>query len=113
MGDAAHATTPWQGSGGGISIEDALILSSLLGRITSATQLQAALKVYDEARRPRTQRVVASSRNTGLIFNGRNPDYTLTYEGLHGRLPSRWDFILDFDNAKARDEALQKLELLL
>ncbi|OJD21970.1 hypothetical protein ACJ73_06689 [Blastomyces percursus] len=32
MGDAAHATTPFQGSGCGMSFEDALILYTLLGR---------------------------------------------------------------------------------
>jgi salicylate hydroxylase len=113
MGDAAHSTTPWQGSGAGISVEDALILSALLGQITSREQAPAALKVYDEVRRPRTQRVVKSSRETGLIFCGRNPEYTLDVAGVQGKLPSRWDFILDFDNAKARDEAVQKLKAVL
>ncbi|CAK4034676.1 Salicylate hydroxylase [Lecanosticta acicola] len=97
MGDAAHATSPWQGSGGGISIEDALVLSSLLGQITpgSPGDISTALQVYDDARRARTQRVVESSRGTGRLFTGRNPDYTLDVVGLRGRVASRWDFILD------------------
>ncbi|KAF2206737.1 hypothetical protein CERZMDRAFT_52467 [Cercospora zeae-maydis SCOH1-5] len=110
MGDAAHATTPWQSSGGGMSMEDALVLSSLLGRISTREQAVVALQVYDEARRPRTQRIVDSSRETGLIFTGKNPDYPMDFAGLNGKLVQRWDFILDFDNAKARDEAVQKLE---
>ena len=110
MGDAAHATTPWQASGGGMSIEDALVLSSLLGRITSSKQAPIALQVYDEARRQRTQNIVDSSRGTGLIFTGKNPEYTMDFAGLKGRLPPRWDFILDFDNGKARDEAVSTLE---
>lgn len=110
VGDAAHSTTPWQGSGGGISIEDALVLSSLLARVKSPKEIPVALEVYDEARRPRTQRVVESSKGTGLIFTGRNPEYSLDYAGLHGKLPKRWDFILDFDNGKARDEAVEVLE---
>ncbi|USW55955.1 Putative FAD-binding domain, FAD/NAD(P)-binding domain superfamily [Septoria linicola] len=113
MGDAAHATTPWQASGGGMSIEDALVLSSLLGHIRSPEQAPVALQVYDEARRQRTQDIVESSRNTGLIFTGKNPEYPMDYAGLKGRLPPRWDFILDFDNGKARDEAVQRLETLL
>lgn len=106
MGDAAHATTPWQGSGGGISIEDALVLSSLLASVKSPKEVPVALQVYDEVRRPRTQRVVSSSKETGLIFTGRNPEYSMDIAGLRGKLKPRWDFILDFDNAKARDEAV-------
>lgn len=110
VGDAAHATTPWQGSGGGISIEDALILSSLIGRITSRRNIPVALKVYDELRRPRTQQVVASSKGTGMIFTGQDSDVPMTFAGLHGKLRPRWDFILDFDNRNARDEALDLLD---
>ncbi|GIZ48688.1 hypothetical protein CKM354_001173800 [Cercospora kikuchii] len=113
MGDAAHATTPWQSSGGGMSMEDALVLSSLLGRITTPKQASVALQVYDEARRPRTQKIVDSSRETGLIFTGNNPEYTMDHAGLKGRLPQRWDFILDFDNGKAREEAVRELEARL
>jgi salicylate hydroxylase len=109
VGDAAHATTPWQGSGGGISIEDALILSSLLAHVKSPHEVATALQVYDEVRRPRTQRVVESSKGTGLIFTGRNPEYPMSCAGLQGKLSPRWDFILDYDNEKARDEAVQLL----
>lgn len=110
MGDAAHATTPWQGSGGGMTIEDALILSSVLGRATSQKEACTALKVYDEVRRPRTQRIVESSRGTGLILAGRGEGMGLDLERLRGNVLSRWDFIIDFDNKKHRDEALEKLE---
>lgn len=33
MGDAAHATTPWQAAGLAQAIEDSLILSSVLGKV--------------------------------------------------------------------------------
>ena len=94
-------------------MEDALVLSSLLCRITTPKQASVALQVYDEARRPRTQKIVESSRETGLIFTGNNPEYTMDHAGLKGRLPQRWDFILDFDNGKARDEAVRELEARL
>jgi salicylate hydroxylase len=35
MGDAAHAMTPWQGSGAGQAIKDAMVLSTLLGEVKS------------------------------------------------------------------------------
>ncbi|KAK8030411.1 hypothetical protein PG990_000145 [Apiospora arundinis] len=48
VGDAAHAMTPWQGSGAGMSIEDSLVLSTLLGRATTPTEVLKALEVYDQ-----------------------------------------------------------------
>ncbi|KAH8166880.1 hypothetical protein CIB48_g1319 [Xylaria polymorpha] len=54
-----------QASGGGTSIEDSLILSTLLGRARSPSEAHADLKAYDQVRRPRTQCIVDSSRETG------------------------------------------------
>ncbi|OAX78601.1 hypothetical protein ACJ72_07091 [Emergomyces africanus] len=62
IGDAAHATTPCQGSGCSMSFEDRLILSTLLGRSKSPGEALVALRVYDQVHRPRTQRIVESSR---------------------------------------------------
>ncbi|KAM3075728.1 hypothetical protein ACMFMG_007858 [Clarireedia jacksonii] len=54
MGDAAHAMTPWQGSGAGMAFEDAMVLQTLLANVQDASQLRAALQAYDTTRRPRT-----------------------------------------------------------
>ncbi|KAF3762120.1 FAD/NAD(P)-binding domain-containing protein [Cryphonectria parasitica EP155] len=108
MGDAAHATSPWQGSGGGMTIEDALILATVLGRATSQREACAALEIYDEVRRPRTQRIVESSRRTGLILAGRDEAIGLDLDRLRGNVLSRWDFIVDFDIEKHRDNAVDK-----
>lgn len=105
MGDAAHATTPWQGSGAGMSIEDSMILSTLLSRATSTTEAKAALRAYDEARRPRTQRIVESSRTTGDIMTGRG-EKGLVLSELQKSLLPRWDFILDLDVPKHQAEAV-------
>ncbi|EQL27967.1 hypothetical protein BDFG_09232 [Blastomyces dermatitidis ATCC 26199] len=70
MGDAAHATTPFQGSGCGMSFEDALILYTLLGGSKAPAEALVDLQVYGQVRRPRTQRIVESSRNTGHIITG-------------------------------------------
>ncbi|KAI1406718.1 hypothetical protein F4819DRAFT_501864 [Hypoxylon fuscum] len=109
MGDAAHATTPWQGSGGGMSIEDTLILSTLLGRAKSSTEALAALKAYDQVRRPRTQRIVDSSRGTGIILTGKGEQTGLEMK-KSGTLLQRWDFIIDIDMEKHRDEAIQLMD---
>jgi salicylate hydroxylase len=109
MGDAAHATTPWQGSGAGMSIEDSLILSTLLGRSTTPGDALAALRAYDQVRRPRTQRIVESSRITGNILTGTREEMR-QYLDTPGKLLSRWDFILNIDMEKHRDEAISIME---
>lgn len=109
MGDAAHATTPWQGSGGGMSIEDSLILSKVLGLSKTPAEATTALRVYDQLRRPRTQRVVESSRGTGDIMTGKGPETGLDLASLKEKLLPRWDFIINFDNEKHCEEARQIL----
>lgn len=113
MGDAAHATTPWQGSGAGMAIEDSLVLSTLLGRAETVAQASLALKVYDQVRRPRTQRVVESSRGTGMMRTGLDREVGLDLLKFRQRLLSRWDFIIDFDNKQHCADALADMESLL
>ncbi|ORY58084.1 salicylate hydroxylase-like protein [Pseudomassariella vexata] len=69
LGDAAHATSPHEGSGAGMVIEDAYILSSLIGGIGDAQDLDYAFKAYDEVRRPRMQKLVTTSRDAGMIYD--------------------------------------------
>ncbi|KAK8002393.1 hypothetical protein PG989_002112 [Apiospora arundinis] len=82
LGDAAHATTTWQGSGAGMSIEDSLILSALLGQATTSTEALRALRVYDQVRRPRTQQVVESSKGTSMISSRRGEETGLELEKI-------------------------------
>lgn len=113
MGDAAHATTPCQGSGAGMAIEDSLVLSTLLGRAETAAQSSLALEVYDQVRRPRTQRIVESSRGTGRMRTGLDEEVGLDLLKFRQRLISRWDFIIDFDNKQHCADALAHMERLL
>ncbi|KAF3061748.1 Salicylate hydroxylase [Daldinia childiae] len=111
MGDAAHATTPLgiigQGSGGGMSIEDSLVLSTLLGCAKTPSEAITALKVYDQVRRPRTQRIVESSYGTGIIMRGKGKDIGLDLGKLRENLLPRWDFIINYDNEKHLKEAVE------
>ncbi|KZT37010.1 FAD/NAD(P)-binding domain-containing protein [Sistotremastrum suecicum HHB10207 ss-3] len=69
FGDAAHATTPHQGSGAGLGVEDAFMLSRLLGDPSVNKQnLPIALLAYERARLPRTHHVMKGSRQCGFIF---------------------------------------------
>lgn len=112
MGDAAHATTPWQASGGGMSVEDSFILSSLLGHAKTKKKAVNALKAYDEVRRPRTQRIVESSRGTGEIMTGRGGETKMHVDQVKEKLMHRWDFILGIELEKHRDEAIAIMDRL-
>ncbi|KAK3070884.1 hypothetical protein LTS18_014990 [Coniosporium uncinatum] len=68
MGDAAHASTPHQGAGAGMAFEDAYVLSSLLGTVEDVDDLPDVFKAYDQLRRPRTQRLVKTSREAGQLY---------------------------------------------
>ena len=113
LGDAAHSMTGWQGASLGQNFEDILILSTLLGRAKSSTEGLVALKVYDRIRRPRTQAVARSSRETGETMSGRNKEIGLDIEALKKTMSSRWDFIVDFDVEKHRDQAVEMMEVEL
>ena len=113
MGDAAHAMTPWQGSGAGQAIEDAMILETLLSKITEPQQLDAVFRAYDEVRRPRTQKIVESSKGTGIIMCGRGPDVGLDADKMRKALPGRWKFIYGVDMGEYKKEALAALEIHL
>ncbi|KAF2656265.1 FAD/NAD(P)-binding domain-containing protein [Lophiostoma macrostomum CBS 122681] len=110
MGDAAHCMTPWQGSGAGMAIEDAMILETLLREVTDPAEIPAAFRAYDEVRRPRTQRVVHSSYGTGLILSGRGSDTRLDKDKISQALPPRWGFIYEFDMKEHKRDALTAFE---
>jgi 2-polyprenyl-6-methoxyphenol hydroxylase-like FAD-dependent oxidoreductase len=62
VGDAAHAMTPNLGQGACQSIEDAVVLASVLGL---HDDVDAALAEYDRVRRPRSQAVARAARAMG------------------------------------------------
>ena len=108
MGDAAHASTPWQGAGSGQAFEDGMILSALLGHISSPDEIDAAFKVYDAVRRPRGQRVIDSSRGTGEIMCGES-EAGLDPGEIMQALAPRWGF-LELDFKSYVQEAVRKLD---
>ena len=110
MGDAAHATTPWQGAGAGQAFEDSVVLGTLLNSLTSADEIEAAFKAYDSVRRPRGQRVIDSSRGTGLILCGQDEEIGLDPDRLRGALGTRWNFIMGLDIKEHAQSAVDKME---
>ncbi|QSZ29222.1 hypothetical protein DSL72_003734 [Monilinia vaccinii-corymbosi] len=104
LGDAAHATTPHQGAGAGQAIEDAFILSHLLGDCMNVGDIEAALRAYDEVRRPRSQKVVSTSREAAELYEfeneevlGRGGEKGVDVDALKERLRERCKWIWDED----------------
>lgn len=99
-GDAAHASTPHQGAGAGMALEDAYVLSSLLGAIVERPSpddddVVHAFRAYDRVRRPRTQRLVSTSREAGKLYDlegeGVGGDKERLREDLRARMGWIWD----------------------
>jgi 2-polyprenyl-6-methoxyphenol hydroxylase-like FAD-dependent oxidoreductase len=64
LGDAAHPTTPNLGQGGGLALEDAVVLARCLGTIPNYT---VAFRRYEDRRRSRTSEVVNLSASLGRM----------------------------------------------
>lgn len=85
-GDAAHASSPFQGVGACIGVEDALVLCEALATVQAGGNsgsddgnhthsqreaIEQALQAYSQARIDRGQWVVRSSRELGQIYQWR------------------------------------------
>jgi salicylate hydroxylase len=102
--------TPYYGQGAGISIEDAYILSSLVGKCVTLSDLAAAFKAYDYSRVPRGCRVIAASCEQGKLLCFESPGAGDDLEKVAERLD--WDkrmWMWDFDIEANGKEALGKL----
>ncbi|CAG8955407.1 hypothetical protein HYFRA_00010271 [Hymenoscyphus fraxineus] len=94
LGDSAHASSPSQAAGAGQGLEDALILSKLLGLVNSPDELDIAFQVYDSIRRPRAQRIVQESKVVGEGYFLTHPkfghDLQKVTDDANERLPKIW-----------------------
>lgn len=70
LGDAVHATTPHLGQGGGMAIEDSVVLAQELAR---ADDLDAAFRAYRDRRFERCRYIVEQSRAISYGQTGRGP----------------------------------------
>lgn len=110
LGDAAHASTPHQGAGAGQAIEDAHVLAELLSdpRVGSADDVVAAFRAYDEIRRPRSQRVVASSKENAyllcLCLDGVGDDEEKLKITFQERMKWLWDLDVQDQVEQAREK---------
>lgn len=116
LGDAAHASTPHQGAGAGQAIEDAHVLAELLSdqRVITPEHAAAAFQAYDEVRRPRSQRVVTTSKENAellcLCHEGVGDDEQKLKEMWDERYRWLWDIDIQEQAEKARKIMIQLIE---
>lgn len=105
MGDAAHASTPFQGAGAGMAIEDAYVMGKVLKEVKIARHLKAAFQTFDSLRRERTQKQVATSRESGHIWHfeleGDNIEKIKSL--LETRMTWLWEYDFDSEIGPALD----------
>ncbi|MBE7181455.1 MAG: FAD-dependent monooxygenase, partial [Terriglobus roseus] len=106
LGDAAHASTPHNGAGAGMAIEDALCMSRLLARVYDSKDLPRAFVAFDRVRRPRTQRHVEDSYITGQLYDfheaGVDADIPKVQERLATKMDWYWHYDLDAEATEAQ-----------
>ena len=96
-GDAAHASTPHQGAGAGMALEDSYVLAALLAEIEDARELEETFKAFDTIRRGRTQRLVTTSRECGRLFDCEGTGIEEDREAWRRDLMERHKWIWDND----------------
>ncbi|KAH0492024.1 hypothetical protein TgHK011_003421 [Trichoderma gracile] len=117
LGDSAHACAPHQGAGAGQALEDAHILSRILGECRSPSDLLAAFTAYETVRMPRAKFVQYHGRRQGELLDLQRPDVGDDLEKLKAVIdvPIReiWncDLNAELDKALAVMKAVMKAEI--
>ena len=110
MGDAAHSMTPFQGQGAGQAVEDALVLQTLLGKVKDVSQIPNAYEAYDQIRRPRTQRIVDTSRESGRLNSMMLPGVGSDIVKMGEKLRTHMHWIWNRDMVAQNEEAVKLFE---
>ncbi|KAF3015856.1 hypothetical protein E8E14_007315 [Neopestalotiopsis sp. 37M] len=80
-----------------LALEEALVLSTLLGRATSRADVPAALRAYDEVCRPRAELVMRASADAALLLTGRGPGVGLDPARLAAALEAALGVVENLD----------------
>ena len=108
-GDAASSFSPALGAGASQAIEDALILSTVLGHASEPADLERAFKVYEDIRRPRRERVAMESNKQGAKITGQLPGVGLDLDKLAKALQEPYDYLFTYDLDRAVNEATRRM----
>ncbi|KAF6814543.1 salicylate 1-monooxygenase SalA [Colletotrichum plurivorum] len=111
IGDAAHASTPHQGAGAGMCIEDAATLAELLAddHVRCGADVVAAFAAYDAARRERGQWLVRTSRDAGELYEFRT-EIGRDFEKMGQDVKARAEIVWDFDIRQSIEGARKDLK---
>jgi len=109
MGDAAHASTPFQGQEAGQAIEDSLTLTDLFAHVKRVEDVPLALAAFDQVRRTRGNKNVTESRKMGKTFSLLDPDHTDVREIADG-FPARTNWLWERDMEEQSDDAVKLFE---
>ena len=90
-----------------MAMEDAFICAELLMRVDDKVDISEAFKVYDAIRRPRSQRLVTTSREAGQLYHF---ELTENDQQLKENLENRMKWIWDADHQAELDQAVAMLE---
>lgn len=106
-GDSAHASTPHQGAGAGMALEDAYILSNVLGRVKvgSDDEIAAAFEAYNATRKERSQKLVTTSHQVAEIYQFQRAGDGV--EEIDAALRDWYKWIWEHDLEKDLEEAFR------
>ena len=119
LGDAAHASMPYQAAGAAQGVEDALVLTEVLAKIAEAyvtcsnldTHIKAGLESYDAVRRPRAQRQLERADEVGRMLMRKHEINGSDVGRSIKMLQNGWHEWLWFHDLQADvDEALAMME---
>ncbi len=67
VGDSAHPLLPFLAQGGSLALEDAVTLADSLAE--ASEDIERAFAAYEQARRARTARMIATARRNGRVYH--------------------------------------------
>ncbi|KAK0732161.1 hypothetical protein B0H67DRAFT_94905 [Lasiosphaeris hirsuta] len=114
-GDAAHATGPHLGAGGGLGIEDAAVLAPLLEAVhaSGGGDVEGALRAYNEVRYRRTQDVVQWTRQACDYFHWTDPEVGTDFEKFGRAITPKFHAIWEYDIEAGVEKALAQYKASL
>lgn len=119
IGDSAHASLPYQAAGAAQGLEDALVLTEVLSRLTKSpasdanltSHIEVGLEAYDSVRRPRAQKQLEQAAEVGEMIYFRHKETGDDMSKILPRLQEgRLDWIWFHDIHEDVKKALNKME---
>lgn len=107
MGDSAHASTPHLGAGAGMAFEDAYVLSHLFEGVKNINDIEEALKAFDTVRRPRSQKLISSSKESEELLTLSHGEVGEDVGRIADKIDLLYEWVWDYDLEGSLLEAKQ------